>query len=74
MNKQEIVETMQEITGMAMMLGLTTPEQIQRYDAVFSAKFGDDIMNAFYQTTLKNKSPIYSMICQALEAHKLESQ
>jgi hypothetical protein len=72
MNKQEIVETIQEITGMAMMLGLTAPEQIQNYDSVFSQKFGADIMQAFYQTTLKNKSPIYSMICQALEAQKLE--
>jgi hypothetical protein len=73
MNKQEIVETIQEITGMALMLGLTTPEQIQNYDALFSEKFGADIMNAFYQTTLKNKSPIYTMICQALEKQKLES-
>jgi hypothetical protein len=73
MNKQEIVETIQEITGMAMMLGLTAPEQIQNYDALFSEKFGADIMQAFYQTTLKNKSPIYNMISQALKAQKLEA-
>lgn len=73
MNKQEIVETIQEITGMAMMLGLTAPEQIQNYDVLFSEKFGADIMQAFYQTTLKNKSPIYVMIRQALEAQKLEA-
>jgi hypothetical protein len=73
MNRQEIVETIQEITGMAMMLGLTAPEQIQNYDALFSEKFGVGIMQAFYQTTLANKSPIYSMIRQALEAQKLEA-
>jgi hypothetical protein len=72
MNRQEIVETIQEITGMAVMLGLTTPEQIHNYDAVFSEKFGAGTMAAFYQTTVKNKSPIYLMICQALEAHESE--
>ena len=73
MNKQEIVKTIQEITGMAMMMGLTTPEQIQNYNPVFSQKFGADIVQAFYKTTLANKSPIYSMIRQALETQKLET-
>lgn len=73
MKNQEIVEIIQEITGMAMMMGLTAPEQIQNYDPVFSQKFGADIMQAFYKTTLANKSPIYSKIRQALEAQKLEA-
>ena len=68
MNKQEIVETIQEITGMAIVLGLTAPEHIRNYHTVFSDKFGDDIMNAFYTTTLNKQTPIYHMIKQALEA------
>lgn len=68
MNKQEIVETIQEITGMALLLGLTVPEHIKNYHAVFSDKFGDDIMNAFYTITLNKQTPIYHKIKQALEA------
>jgi len=67
MNKQEIVETLQEITGMAMTLGLSAPEQIRPLDGVFSFKFGGDVMNAFYQTLETNKV-IRNKIAQALEA------
>ena len=68
MNKQEIVETLQEITSMAILLGLTAPEHIKNYHSVFSDKFGDDIMNALYTTTLNKQTPIYLKIKQALEA------
>ena len=67
MTKQEIVETLQEITGMALMLGLSAPEQIRPLDGVFSHKFGADIMNAFYRTLDRNPV-IYNKIAQALEA------
>ena len=67
MNKQEIVETIQEITGMALMLGLSSPEQIKPLDGLFSHKFGSDIMNAFYRTLTRNPV-IYNKIAQALEA------
>jgi len=72
MKVKQIAETIQEIAGMAMMLGLTTPEQIQNYDAVFSKKFGADVMNAFYKTVLQNNSPVYLLVLQALQAHKLK--
>jgi hypothetical protein len=69
MNRQEIVETIQEITGMAMMLGLSTPEQIRHCDPAFSNHFGADTMTAFYLTIDRNPV-IRNKIAQGLIRHK----
>jgi hypothetical protein len=70
MTPQEIVETIQEIAGFAMLLGLTDSSQIERNDTAFSAKFGADIMRAFYETIKHNQ--IRDLIDQALLSSKVK--
>jgi hypothetical protein len=71
MTPQEIVETIQEIAGFAMLMGLTDSSQIETYDIAFSDKFGADIMQAFYRT-LKRNNTIRNKIDQGLLSAKNE--